>query len=34
MTVVGKFMDPLADKLIVIAALVMMTRLGRVPRGW
>lgn len=30
-TVVGKFMDPLADKLIVTAALVMMTRLGRVP---
>ncbi len=30
-TVVGKFMDPLADKLIVMAALVMMTRLGRIP---
>ena len=30
-TVVGKFMDPLADKLMVMAALVMMTRLGRVP---
>jgi CDP-diacylglycerol---glycerol-3-phosphate 3-phosphatidyltransferase len=30
-TVVGKFMDPLADKLIVMAALVMFTRLGRVP---
>jgi CDP-diacylglycerol--glycerol-3-phosphate 3-phosphatidyltransferase len=29
-TVVGKLMDPLADKLIVMAALVMMTRLGRV----
>jgi len=30
-TVVGKLMDPLADKLMVMAALVMMTRLGRVP---
>src|SRR5260221_13253188 len=26
-TVVGKFMDPLADKLIVMAAMVMMVRL-------
>jgi CDP-diacylglycerol--glycerol-3-phosphate 3-phosphatidyltransferase len=29
-TVVGKFMDPLADKLIATAALVMMVRLGRI----
>lgn len=30
-TTVGKLLDPLADKLIVMAAMVMMTRLGRIP---
>ncbi|XXF80646.1 CDP-diacylglycerol--glycerol-3-phosphate 3-phosphatidyltransferase [Myxococcaceae bacterium GXIMD 01537] len=29
-TVVGKFMDPLADKLIAMAAMVMLVRLGRI----
>jgi CDP-diacylglycerol--glycerol-3-phosphate 3-phosphatidyltransferase len=30
-SVLGKFLDPLADKLIVMATLVLMTGMGRVP---
>lgn len=32
-TVIGKFLDPLADKLMVMAMLVLMVALNRVP-GW
>src|SRR5689334_2557810 len=30
-TIIGKFLDPLADKLIVVATLVWMVPMGRIP---